>query len=227
MGDLNNWIKGDQIGDFTIQGKLGNGYEAVVYLVRDERDGHLRTLKLFKRSNILADVQHTYQHWLQYAGLSSVKQCLEWGVLQGQRRVSERPWILLEYTPGETLAGSIERGHIRDPTELVIQLLQALAPIHARGLGIGDLDKGRNVIVERKSGNCVRMVFIDMDAGSPAHRPPEIYEDLLEVLWLARKCCRGKLQGNLVKVLTELPDAAAALQVIKQPAINPVKRRTQ
>lgn len=227
MGDLNHWAKGDRIGNFSIQRKLGSGYEAVVYLVRDERDCQLRTLKLFKRANILADVQHTYRHWMQYAGLANVKQCLEWGVLRGQRRVSERPWMLLEYVPGETLAVKIERGQIRDPTALVIQLLQVMAPIHERGLGLGDLDKGRNVIVEQGSGNLGRMVFIDLDAGTPGHAPPEIYEDLLEVLWLARKCSRGKLPGNLVKVLTEVPNASVALQAIEQTAIRPTKKRTQ
>ncbi len=212
MGDLNQWVKGDRVGDFIIQRKLGSGFEAVVYLVRDERDGQLRTLKLFKRTNILADVLHTFRHWQRYAGLEGVKQCQELGVLQGQRRVSERPWMLMTYVPGITLAEKIERGRIRDPTALAIRLLEAMAPIHARGLGLGDLDRGRNVIIEHGSGDLGRLVFIDLDAGTPGHPPPEIYEDLLEVLWLARKCSSGRLSSSLVKVLTEASDAIDALR---------------
>src|SRR6218665_2772525 len=88
MGDLNHWIKGDCIGPFTVQRKIGEGWEAVVLLVLDQRDGKLRTLKLFKRTNVLPEVIHTFQHWQRFAGLDGVKQCLEWGVLTGQRRVS-------------------------------------------------------------------------------------------------------------------------------------------
>lgn len=208
--DLNCWTKGQRAGPFTIQRRLGSGYEAVVYLVRDMRDGKLRTLKLFKRTNIMADVEHTFRHWQRYDGLGDcAKQCLEIGVLRGQRRVSERPWLLMTYVPGVTLAEKIERGGIRDATALAIHLLHAMVPIHARGLGLGDLDKGRNVVIERGSG---RMVFIDLDAGTPGHPPPEIYEDLLEVLWLVRKCSISKLPAHLVKVLTEALDAPTAVR---------------
>ena len=130
------------------------------------------------------------------------------GMLRGQRRVSERPWLLMEYVPGVTLAEKIERGRIRDPTALAFQLLRTLAPLHARNLGWGDADYGRNLIVARGSG---RFVLIDMDAGTPGNPPPAIYEDLLEVLWLARRCSGGKLPNQLVEVLTEAPDAIAAL----------------
>lgn len=227
MGDLNNWAKGDRIGGFVVQHQLGSGYEAVVYLVRDERNGQLRTLKLFRRSNTLADVLHTYQHWQRYAGLSTVKQCLEWGVLRGQRRVSERPWMLLEYIPGSTLAQKIEHGRIRDPTALVIQLLKALEPIHLRGLGIGDMDKGRNVVVGRTSSPWGQMAFIDLDAGTPGYPPPDIYEDLLEVLWLARKCAGRKLPNGLGKVLTEATNAATALVAMEEWGVKQARTRNQ
>lgn len=215
-GDLHGWQRGDRIGDeFIVQRKLGQGVEAVVYLVRDRRDGQMRTLKLFRRTNMMAEVEHTFRHWQQYAGLDCVKQCLEWGVLRGQRRVSERPWMLMEYIPGTTLAEKIERGHIRDPTMLAIRLLEAIVPLHARGIGLGDLDRGRNVVIVRGTGNLGQIVFIDVDAGTPGHAPPEIYEDLLEVLWLARKCARSKLPADLVRVLTEAPDAASALRHLR------------
>ena len=217
MGDLNHWGKGDRIGNFTVQRLLGRGFEAVVYLVRDGRDGKLRTLKLFKRTNILADVEHTFRHWQRYVGLGGVKQCLELGALKGQRRGSTRPWLLGTYTPGMTLAEKIERGRIHNPMALTIHLLEAMAPIHARRLGLGDLDKGRNIIVERGTGELGRLVFIDLDAGSPGYPPPHIYEDLLEVLWLARRCSTTRLPANLVKVLTEAPDAAAALRLLSEP----------
>lgn len=210
-GDLNHWRAGDRMGDFIVQRRLGSGFEAVVYLVRDVRDGKLRTVKLFRRTMTLAEVEHTFRHWQQYAGLGCVRQCLEMGMLRGQRRVSERPWLLLEYVPGVMLAEKIERSQIRDPTSLALRLLQTLAPLHERNLGWGDADYGRNLIVERGSG---RFVLIDMDAGTPGHPPPAIYEDLLEVLWLARRCAGEQLPSQLVKVLKDAPDAIAALQAL-------------
>jgi RIO-like serine/threonine protein kinase len=219
--DLNCWTKGQRAGPFTIQRRLGSGYEAVVYAVRDPRDGKLRTLKLFKGSNVLADVEHTFRHWQRYAGLDCVKQCLEIGVLRGQRRVSERPWLLMTYVPGVTLAEQVERGRVRDPTALAIHLLQAMVPIHTRGLGLGDLDKGRNVVIERGTG---RMVFIDLDAGTPGHPPPEIYEDLLEVLWLARRCGRPALSRSFVSALECSPNARAALTLIEGTGRFPTTR---
>ena len=227
MGDLNHWAKGDRIGIFTVQRLLGRGFEAVVYLVRDGRDGKLRTLKLFKRTNILADVEHTFKHWQRYMGLEGVKQCLELGALTGQRRVSTRPWLLGSYTPGMTLAEKIERGRICDPTALTTCLLQAMVPIHARGLSLGDLDKGRNVVVERGTGDLGRLVFIDFDAGSPGYPPPHIYEDLLEVLWLARRCSGAELPVDLVKALTEAPNAVAALSAIARLKVIPAMQRTR
>jgi hypothetical protein len=214
MGDLNYWARGDRIGPFTVRRRLGEGWEAVVLLVRDERDGQLRTLKLFKRTNVLATVLHTVKHWERFRGLDGVKQCLDWGLLGGQRRVGTRPYMVMEYVPGMTLAEKIAQGRICDPTALTISLLEALAPIHARGLGIGDLDKGRNVIVEEQTG---RLVFVDMDAGGPCHPPPDIYEDLLEVLWLARQCSDAKPPARLIKVLTEAPDASGALLMLSAP----------
>jgi hypothetical protein len=212
MGDLNHWARGDRIGPYTVEREAGEGWEGLVLVVRDTRVEHdadaLRTLKLYRRTNVLKDVRHTVEHWKKFAGLAQVKALHEWSILTGQRRVSERPYVVFDYVPGTTLYEKVKRGHIRDPVDMSIKLLKMLAPIHARELSVGDADHGRNLIVERGTG---RFVVIDMDAGTPNHPPPAIWEDLHEVLRLARKCSGLPLPPILIKVLSEAPDASTAL----------------
>lgn len=215
-GDLNHWVRGDRIGPYTVERTAGAGYEGLVLVVRDRRVGPgadaWRTLKLYRRTNVLDEVRHTVEHWKRFTGLAQVKAIYEWSVLSGQRRVSERPYVVFDFIRGVTLHHKIRLGHIRDPVDMTLKLLWMLAPIHSRRLSIGDMDHGRNLIVERGTG---RFVVIDLDAGTPGHPPPDIWEDLHEVLRLAKKCAQcvsRPLPPGLVKVLSEAPDAIVALR---------------
>ena len=216
MGDLNHWVKGDRIGPYIVERTAGAGYEGLVLVVEDARVSRgadaWRTLKLYRRTNVLDEVRHTVEHWRRFEGLPQVKALHEWSVLPGQRRVSERPYAVFDFIRGVTLYEKIRLGHIRDPVALAVKLLLMLAPLHSRKLSVGDADHGRNLIVERNTG---RIVVVDLDAGTPGHPPPDIWEDLQEVLRLARKCAQcvnRPLPASLVKVLSEEPDAIEALQ---------------
>lgn len=213
-GDLNGWTRNSRIGPYTVQRKLGEGWEGVTFLCIDrrvqDRQASLCTLKLYRRTNVLDDVRHTVEHWQRrFSGLAQVKALREWSTIAGQRRVSERPYVVFDYVPGVTLYEKIRRGHIRDPVRLSMKLLWMLAPLHARKASVGDFDHARNLIVERGTG---RLVVIDLDAGTPGHPPPDMWEDLQEVLLVARKCSTHPLPPVLVKVLSEAPDAIEALR---------------
>jgi hypothetical protein len=211
MGALKRWSTGERFKTLVIQRWIGEGVEGQVYLVRDRRDGGLKAWKIIKDADMVEEIRHTVQHWQQFAGLAQCRPILEWGVILDPSCAAERPWLLSPWIPGDTLREAIKRGHIRDPVALVISLLKVLEPIHQRGLGIGDFDHGRNIIIELRTG---KFVFIDMDAGGPNHDPPAIYEDLHEVLGLAKKCAGTKLSAPMVKVLKDSPDAEFALRWI-------------
>lgn len=186
MSDLNHWSRGDRIGEFMIQSELGRGYEGVVFVVTDLRPGQnrkFRTLKLFRGANAIEDVRHTIEHWQRFQGIGSVKSLVEWGIAEGHRRVSQRPWVVFDYVRGNTLADAIRFGRIRDPVQSTMALLQALVPVHRQGLAIGDHDRGRNVIIEYGTA---RYVFVDMDAGGPTEPAPGQEDDVEEVTKLAR-----------------------------------------
>jgi len=60
---------------------------------------------------------------------------------------SERPYLVMQFVPGENLAERLERGRDVDCEQLAQELLQALAHIHAAGILHRDV-KPANVIIE-------------------------------------------------------------------------------
>ena len=106
---------GDLIAHYRIRRWLGAGAEGSVYLVTDLRDGALRTLKVLRGRNMLADAEHTAAHYRKLATVPTLKMFREWGVMTGQRGVGFRAWMCFDFIRGETLASRIEKRRVRSP----------------------------------------------------------------------------------------------------------------
>jgi len=76
---------------------------------------------------------------------------------------SERPYLVMEYIEGETLAERISRGAPTDCRELARELLGALAHIHAAGIVHRDV-KPQNILIDAEG----RAKLIDFGIALPA-----------------------------------------------------------
>jgi len=209
MNSLYERQPGDLIAHYRIQRWLGAGAEGSVYLVRDLRDGTLRTIKVLRGRNRLAEAEHTVAHYRKLASAPSLKRFREWGVLEGQCGVGDRPWMSFDYIRGETLAKQIDERRAREPLRVLIAVCEALVPIHRRGLAIGDFDRERNLLVEKATG---RIKFCDLDAGGPDESPPREADDVQELLRLARRMWRMDGVKAREDVLAVLDSSANAIQ---------------
>ena len=79
-------------------------------------------------------------------------------------REGERPFLVMEYIDGESLAEMREREHQVDTATLARALLGALEPIHAAGIVHRDVKPG-NVLVEKREG---RMLLTDFGIAQAA-----------------------------------------------------------
>ena len=79
-------------------------------------------------------------------------------------REGERPFLVMEYIDGESLAEMREREHQVDSATLARALLGALEPIHAAGIVHRDVKPG-NVLVEKREG---RMLLTDFGIAQAA-----------------------------------------------------------
>lgn len=192
MGGLYLHQRGDLIAHYRVQRLLGAGMEGNVYLVKDVLDGALRTVKVLRGRNMVAEAEHTAAHYRRLATVASLKRFREWGVLTGQRGVGARPWLAFDYLAGETLAKRIKERRIGDPLRVLIAVCAALAPIHRRGFAVGDFDRGRNILLERETS---LMKFCDLDAGTPEEPPPGRNDDVQELLSLARLLYGGRISA--------------------------------
>ena len=89
--------RGDVIAHYRALKLLGAGMEGNVYLVTDLRDGALRTLKILRGRDMVAEAKHTATYYRNLASIRSIKRFREWGVLTGQPAVGLRPWLAFDY----------------------------------------------------------------------------------------------------------------------------------
>ena len=209
---------GDMIAHYRVQRWLGAGAEGCVYIVRDMRDGALRTLKLLRGRNMVSDARHTAAAYRRLASVGSVKRFVEWGVLTGQRGVGERPWLTFHYIRGQTLSDHIDHGRVRDPLAVLRAVCDALVPVHRLGMAVGDFDRERNLLIEHGT----RLIrFCDLDAGTPGFAPPTQQDDLDELLRLARRlgrCSSGAISGRFLGRLAFVRSVGDAQQVLHKVA---------
>lgn len=130
---------------YRLERRLGHGGMAVVWLGRDEVLDRPVAVK------VLADTlasdpgfvtrfrrEATTAAGLSHPNLVDVYDFSEEG---------ERPYLVMQFVPGETLAARLEGGEGVDRTELARELLEALDHIHRAGILHRDVKPG-NVILE-------------------------------------------------------------------------------
>lgn len=218
---------GDLIAHYRIQRWLAAGAEGSVYVARDVRDGTLRTIKVLRGRNMVAEARHTVGVYRRLVSVDSVKRFIEWGVLSGQRGVGERPWLAFGFVRGRSLADCIEGGQIKNPLSVLLGVCHALAPIHRLGLAVGDFDAGRNLLIE----NVTRKIrFCDLDAGTPGFAPPTRDDDLEELLRLARRLnrsCDRAISGRVLSQLSAVRYVIEAQQVLGEAALQSMTTRAK
>lgn len=130
-----------------MEGRLGRGGTASVFVVRDSRDGRLSALKLLRVHG--ADPESVATRFrrefralarLHHPNLLRVE---EWGLHEG------RPWFTMELVDGEDLRTAAARLATLPATQrweqvraIVVQAARALAYIHDRGLVHRDVSPG-------------------------------------------------------------------------------------
>jgi serine/threonine protein kinase len=180
---LNNRLlkqQGDSIGPYVVHSLLGAGMEGLVYRAF-HLSGELCTVKLLRGRHMQREAEHTARYYKKLVGVVQVKQFREWGIIRKQNAVGERCWLAFDFIPGVPLPQHF-RLTSQQPMDLVRQLLQLVCEVHDRGVGVGDLDHGRNLIVQ-SSG---RLVLCDADAGVPGAMNRDRRADLEEVATVCR-----------------------------------------
>jgi hypothetical protein len=218
MNSLYDRQPGDLIAHYRVQRWLGAGAEGSVYLCRDVHDGALRTVKVLRGRNMLDEAQHTVAAYRRLGSVTSVKRLVDWGVLKGQRGVGERPWLAFHFIRGEVLSDRIEEGRIRKPLAVLRAVCDALAPVHRRGMAIGDFDNERNILTVDRGTKLVR--FCDLDAGTPGYAPPTQDDDIEELLRLARRldrCFARSIGVRRIRQLAEARSLSEAQAVLRGP----------
>ena len=180
---------GDHVGAYQIERFLGRGCEGDVFVASHRQTGSIRSLKLFRGRNMMAEVDMTADYFRRLANVATVKRLRGGGVVEGQPSIGARHFLVFDFIEGYRLD---RRLHAISPNRLALKLCEALLPVHRKGLAIGDFDYGRNVIV---TAQMQRLVFCDLDIRALELDDTPSRTDLGEVRDLVLKAYR--LQGRV------------------------------
>jgi len=159
---------------------------------------------------MVSEAEHIAAHYKRLRPFPSVKRFVEWGILTGQSGVGLRPWLAFDYVEGATLYELAKKGRIGCPICILIQVAQAVEPLHQQRIALGDFDKGRNVLIEKGTG---RVVFCDLDAGEIGRQPLPLSSDLEELALLAGQLLRAGGAGDDRAVLAHAISKARSMQL--------------
>jgi tetratricopeptide (TPR) repeat protein/tRNA A-37 threonylcarbamoyl transferase component Bud32 len=142
---------GRQLGDFTVQKKLGESEQSVVY--QAVKDGRPYTLKVL-RKDVCRD-QRAVQRYLTanrfVSGLAHAG--LPEGIVAGELDEEHRVYVAYNHLEGQTLAARLAQtgpAHVNELRPILRGILEPLAQLHKNGLIHGDL-KLENVLLAKKS----------------------------------------------------------------------------
>jgi serine/threonine protein kinase len=124
--------------------RLGSGGMAMVWLAEDERLGRRVAIKI--PSDVLAGDRAFLKRFRREARIAASLAHPNLVAVYDYSSGDERPFLVMQYVEGDTLAEIGERGERIDPDGLARQLLSALDHMHAAGIVHRDV-KPSNVLV--------------------------------------------------------------------------------
>src|SRR5438552_6419650 len=190
-------VLNQQIGQYRITGKLGQGGMGEIFSARDEKLDRTVAVKFIANSRLDSDASRRLflrearaAAALDHPFICSVHSVLEHG---GQ------PVIIMERVEGETLSERISRGPLAadEIVRITLEVAEALAAAHARGIIHRDI-KSANIMIT-PSGHVKVMDFglALLITSSPidqtAHRSEEISSTIVGTLpYIAPEILRGE-----------------------------------
>ncbi|HEX9493674.1 MAG TPA: serine/threonine-protein kinase, partial [Thermoanaerobaculia bacterium] len=167
----------EQIGQYRITGRLGQGGMGEIFAARDEKLNRTVAVKLIANSRIGSDASRRLflREARAAAALDHPFICTVHDVLEH----NGQPMIVMERVEGETLQERISRGPL--PVEQIIQyateIAEALAAAHTRGIVHRDI-KSANIMVT-PSGHVKVMDFgLALIAATPEEQTAHFSEEL-------------------------------------------------
>jgi serine/threonine protein kinase/tetratricopeptide (TPR) repeat protein len=139
-------LVGSTVSHYTFLSLIGAGGNGEVYLAQDQRLDRQVAIKVLS-PHLLTDERARRRFRREALTLSRLNHP-NIATIHDFESTEDRDFLVMEYVPGETLSGRIERGPLseRDVVHLGIQLMQGLAAGHAQGIIHRDL-KPRNLRV--------------------------------------------------------------------------------
>ena len=136
----------EMIHHYRVIRKLGAGGMGQVYLAEDTRLGRKVALKFLTAS--CGDDPERRARFFWEARAASVLRSPNIATIYDIGEYEDSPFIVMEYVEGETLAAKVERGPVslREAVDVAIQVVEALAEAHARGVIHCDI-KATNLII--------------------------------------------------------------------------------
>ena len=139
--------RGDRLGPYEIVDPLGSGGMGDVYRARDPRIGRNVAIKVLRRSGItLADVAAITREARAAGSLNHPNIVAVFDIATD----GDVPYVVEELLEGETLRARLDRGMpaFRKAIDYAIQIAQALAAAHARGIWHRDV-KPANIFITK------------------------------------------------------------------------------
>lgn len=188
-------------GRFEVLETLGKGGMSTVYRVMDKSSGQVYALKVMipKDLNSKNSADKLDHEAIALKELSHVNICT---VYEVGRSEEGTPYLLMDYIVGKTLAESIASSGTFSETralKILIQICQALAYAHARGVVHCDI-KPSNIILTKTLGNEELVKIVDFGIARISDNQynddgnlPESTEICGSPLYMSPEQCRGQV----------------------------------
>lgn len=140
---------GIKLGDYTIQGVLGQGGMGIVYLAQQEKPRRTVAIKLMRASMFGSSAMRRFEHEAEVLGMlqhPGIAQIFEAGTAEAG--YGPQPYIAMEFIDGPTLSAYVRDRGLSDVDRLrlMAEVCDAVHHAHQRGVIHRDLKPG-NILV--------------------------------------------------------------------------------